>query len=104
MAMVDKWLFASPEPSDRVIQRDVIITEIAPVLGYSGQITDHLCGAKPILAAYVRHGASGINRWPKRSSRRYGRDVIRSAAVIGGGYDIDDDLIHGYGGHPPAAD
>jgi Xaa-Pro aminopeptidase len=100
-------------PSDRVIQRgDVIITEIsASYWGYSGQIHRPIfVGAEPTptwqrmfdtaLTAYecmaetIRPGATE-------------RDVIRAAAVIGErGYEIYDDLIHGYGVdiHPPLID
>jgi Xaa-Pro aminopeptidase len=90
----------------------VIITEIsASYWGYSGQIHRPIfVGAEPTptwqrmfdtaLVAYkrmaetIRPGATE-------------RDVIRAAAVIGEhGYEIYDDLIHGYGVdiHPPLID
>ncbi len=100
-------------PSDRVIQKgDVIITEIsASYWGYSGQIHRPLfVGAEPTpawqtmfetartayeqIAATIRPGATE-------------RDIIKAAAVIGeNGYEIYDDLIHGYGVdiHPPLID
>lgn len=100
-------------PSDRVIQKgDVIITEIsASYWGYSGQIHRPIfVGAEPMpawqrmfdtaLAAYqrvaqaIRPGATEC-------------DVIRAASIIGeNGYEIYDDLIHGYGVdiHPPLID
>ncbi|MGZ5298153.1 MAG: M24 family metallopeptidase [Actinomycetota bacterium] len=100
-------------PSDRVIEEgDVIITEIsASYWGYSGQIHRPVfVGRDPTpewqrmfdtaLAAY-RRMAEAIR--PGASER----DVIRAASVIGEeGYDIYDDLIHGYGVdiHPPVID
>lgn len=100
-------------PSDRVIQKgDVIITEIsASYWGYSGQIHRPIfVGAEPTpawqamfetaltayeqIAAAIRPGATE-------------GDVIKAAAVIGeNGYEIYDDLIHGYGVdiHPPLID
>ncbi len=103
----------SQNPSDRVIQKgDVIITEIsASYWGYSGQIHRPIfVGADPTppwqrlfdtaleayngIAAAMRPGASE-------------RDIIRAASVIGErGYQIYDDLIHGYGVdiHPPLID
>lgn len=100
-------------PSDRLIQRgDVIITEIsASYWGYSGQIH------RPIFV-----GATLTPEWQRLfdvAHRAYGRmadvirpgaterDVIRAASIIGEqGYDIYDDLIHGYGVdiHPPLID
>lgn len=100
-------------PSDRVIQRgDVIITEIsASFWGYSGQIHRPIfVGAEPTpewqhmfdtaLAAYER--IAEVIR-PEATER----DVIKAASVIGeNGYEIYDDLIHGYGVdiHPPLID
>ena len=100
-------------PSDRIIQKgDVIITEIsASYWGYSGQIHRPIfVGADPTqewrrmfdtaleaynnIAAAMRPGATE-------------RDIIRAASVIGErGYQIYDDLIHGYGVdiHPPLID
>jgi Xaa-Pro aminopeptidase len=114
MAMGDpNGCLPSQNPSDRVIQKgDVIITEIsASYWGYSGQIHRPIfVGADPTpdwrrmfdtaLEAYnniadaMRPGASE-------------RDIIRASAVIGErGYEIYDDLIHGYGVdiHPPLID
>jgi Xaa-Pro aminopeptidase len=100
-------------PSDRVIQEgDVIITEIsASYWGYSGQIHRPIfIGAGPTpkwqqlfdtaleayerIAEVIRPGATE-------------RDVVKAASVIGeSGYEIYDDLIHGYGVdiHPPLID
>jgi Xaa-Pro aminopeptidase len=114
MAMDDpNGCLPAQNPSQRVIQKgDVIITEIsASYWGYSGQIHRPIfVGAEPApawqrmfdtaLAAYqriaqvIRPGATE-------------RDVIRAASVIGeNGYEIYDDLIHGYGVdiHPPLID
>ncbi|MBE7555800.1 MAG: aminopeptidase P family protein [Anaerolineales bacterium] len=114
MAMNDpNGCLPAQNPSDRVIQKgDVIITEIsASYWGYSGQIHRPIfVGAEPTpvwqrmfdtaLTAYqrmaqvIRPGATEA-------------DVIRAAAVIGeNGYEIYDDLIHGYGVdiHPPLID
>ncbi len=87
----------------RISEGDVIITEIsASYWGYSGQIHRPLfVGAEPTrewlemfetaldayqrIVAAIRPGASE-------------RDVIQAASVIGErGYEIYDDLIHGYG-------
>ena len=100
-------------PSDRTIREgDVIITEIsASYWGYSGQIHRPIfVGREPApdwqrmfdaaLAAYraiaraIRPGASE-------------GDTVRAGSVIGErGYEIYDDLIHGYGVdiHPPLVD
>ena len=100
-------------PSGRRIEEgDVIITEIsASYWGYSGQIHrpvfvrsdptptwqrmfDTALDAYTGMAAAIRPGASE-------------RDVIRAASVIGErGYDIYDDLVHGYGVdiQPPVID
>jgi Xaa-Pro aminopeptidase len=101
------------DPSDRTIETgDVIITEIsASYWGYSGQIHRPIfVGTEPTepwqrmfdtareaydaMADAIRPGATEA-------------DVIRAASVIGErGYDIYDDLIHGYGVdiHPPVID
>ena len=114
MAMADpNGCLPAQNPSNRLIQRgDVIITEIsASYWGYSGQIHRPIfVGTEPTptwqcmfdtaLEAYNRM-AETIR--PDATER----DVIRSAAVIGeNGYDIYDDLIHGYGVdiHPPLID
>ena len=100
-------------PSDRTIREgDVIITEIsASYWGYTGQIHRPVfVGREPTsewqrmfdvaldayrgMADVIHHGATEA-------------DVIRAASVIGErGYDIYDDLIHGYGVdiHPPVID
>lgn len=100
-------------PSDRAIEPgDVIITEIsASYWGYSGQIHrpifvradptpvwqamfDTALDAYRAIADAMRPGACEA-------------DVIRAGSVIGErGYDIYDDLIHGYGVdiHPPVID
>jgi Xaa-Pro aminopeptidase len=100
-------------PSDRILSEgDVIITEIsASYWGYSGQIHrpvfvgrdptpewqrmfDTALEAYRAMAAAIRPGATEA-------------DVIRAASVIGErGYDVYDDLIHGYGVdiHPPVID
>lgn len=114
MAMDDpNGCLPAQNPSNRVIRRgDVIITEIsASYWGYSGQIHRPLfVGADPTpawqrmfdvalqaydrIAAVIKPGATE-------------GDVIRAAACIGeNGYDIYDDLIHGYGVdiHPPLID
>ena len=100
-------------PSDRRIERgDVIITEIsASWWGYSGQIH------RPVFV-----GADPTERWRRMfdaAHEAYLRmaaairpgahegDVVRAASVLGErGYDIYDDLIHGYGVdiHPPLID
>lgn len=114
MAMDDpNGCLPAQNPSDRIIQKgDVIITEIsASYWGYSGQIHRPIfIGSDPTsewqrlfdtaLAAYeriadtIRPGATE-------------RDVIKAASIIGEhGYDIYDELIHGYGVdiHPPLID
>jgi Xaa-Pro aminopeptidase len=114
MAMDDpNGCLPSQNPSDRTIKKgDVIITEIsASYWGYSGQIHRPIfVGTEPTpdwqamfdtaLTAY-EHIAAAIK--PGATER----DVIKAAAVIGeNGYDIYDDLIHGYGVdiHPPLID
>lgn len=114
MAMDDpNGCLPAQNPSDRVIKKgDVIITEIsASYWGYSGQIHRPIfVGTEPApnwqamfdtaLTAYERIAAA-----IKPGATE--RDVIKAAAVIGeNGYDIYDDLIHGYGVdiHPPLID
>ena len=103
----------SQNPSNRTIQKgDVIITEIsASYWGYTGQIHRPIfVGVDPTpewqalfdvaLEAYQR--VSQVIR-PGASEG----DVIREASIIGEhGYEIYDDLIHGYGVdiHPPIID
>lgn len=100
-------------PSGRVIRRgDVIITEIsASYWGYSGQIHRPIfVGADP-TPAWARMFETALEAY-RRIARaiRPGateRDAIRAAAVIGErGYEIYDDLLHGYGVdiHPPLID
>ncbi len=91
-------------PSDRIIERgDVIITEIsASYWGYSGQIHRPLfVGAEP-TAAWQRLFDAALRAYQRISEalrpRATERDVIRAASVIGEmGYEIYDELIHGYG-------
>ena len=103
----------SQNPSNRTIQKgDVIITEIsASYWGYSGQIhRPFFIGADPTpeweglfeAALLAYHRVSQVIR-PGACEA----DVIRAASVIGErGYQIYDDLIHGYGVdiHPPIID
>jgi Xaa-Pro aminopeptidase len=114
MAMADpNGCLPAQNPSNRVIQRgEVIITEIsASYWGYSGQIHRPIfVGAKP-TPAWQRMFDTALEAYNRMAETiRPGateRDVIRSAAVIGeNGYDIYDDLIHGYGVdiHPPLID
>lgn len=101
------------DPSRRKIERgDVIITEIsASHWGYSGQIHRPLfVGAEPTEkwkrlfdTALDAYRAIGVAIRPGATEA----DAIRAAAVIGErGYQIYDDLIHGYGVdiHPPLID
>jgi Xaa-Pro dipeptidase len=100
-------------PSDRVIKEgDVIITEIsASYWGYSGQIHRPIfVGAEP-TAVWQRLFDTALTSYERMAETiRPGateRDVIKAASIIGeNGYDIYDDLIHGYGVdiHPPLID
>jgi Xaa-Pro aminopeptidase len=100
-------------PSKRVVQKgDVIITEIsASYWGYSGQIHRPIfVGAEP-TPAWQRMFDTALTAYRRMAQViRPGateRDVIRAASVIGeNGYEIYDDLIHGYGVdiHPPLID
>lgn len=100
-------------PSDRKIEKgDVIITEIsASYWGYSGQIHRPIfVGAEP-TPAWQRMFDTALDAYRAMADAiRPGAnesDVIRAASVIGErGYDIYDDLIHGYGVdiHPPVID
>jgi Xaa-Pro aminopeptidase len=100
-------------PSDRVIQKgDVIITEIsASYWGYSGQIHRPIfVGADP-TPAWQRMFDTALQAYDRMAdAMRPGateRDIIHAGAIIGEcGYQIYDDLIHGYGVdiHPPLID
>ncbi|HXV42933.1 MAG TPA: Xaa-Pro peptidase family protein [Anaerolineae bacterium] len=114
MAMEDpNGCLPAQNPSDRVIQRgDVVITEIsASYWGYSGQIHRPIfVGAEP-TPTWQRMFETALVAYKRMAETiRPGateRDVIRAAAVIGEqGYEIYDDLIHGYGVdiHPPLID
>lgn len=114
MAMDDpNGCLPAQNPSDRRIQTgDVIITEIsASYWGYSGQIHRPIfVGADPTPewqrlfdTALKAYNAMANALRPGASER----DIIRAASVIGErGYQIYDDLIHGYGVdiHPPLID
>lgn len=99
--------------SDRVIREgDVIITEIsASYWGYSGQIHRPIfVGAEP-TAEWQRLFDTALMAYERIAlAIRPGateRDVIQASSIIGeNGYDIYDDLIHGYGVdiHPPLID
>ena len=100
-------------PSDRTIREgDVIITEIsASYWGYSGQIHRPIfVGADPTPAWRAMFDAALLAYERMAEAIRPGAceaDVIRAASVIGErGYDVYDDLIHGYGVdiHPPVID
>jgi Xaa-Pro dipeptidase len=100
-------------PSDRTIRMgDVIITEIsASYWGYSGQIHRPVfVGRGPTPAWQRLFDAAHDSYRGMADAIRPGAteaDVIRAASVIGErGYDIYDDLIHGYGVdiHPPVID
>lgn len=101
------------DPSDRRIERgDVIITEIsASYWGYSGQIHRPIFVAADPTDAWQRMFDTALDAYRAMADAiRPGAteaDVIRAASVIGErGYDIYDDLIHGYGVdiHPPVID
>lgn len=100
-------------PTGRTIEKgDVIITEIsASYWGYSGQIHRPIfVGAEPTGPWQKMFDAARTAYDRIAASIRPGaveRDVIRAASVIGeSGYNIYDDLIHGYGVdiHPPLVD
>jgi Xaa-Pro dipeptidase len=114
MAMDDpSGCLPAQNPSDRVIREgDVIITEIsASYWGYSGQIHRPIfVGAEP-TAEWQKMFDTALSAYERMAEAiRSGateRDVIRAASIIGeNGYDIYDDLIHGYGVdiHPPLID
>ncbi|HYY03487.1 MAG TPA: Xaa-Pro peptidase family protein [Gaiellaceae bacterium] len=103
----------SQNPSGRRLRRgDVVITELSASFdGYSGQIhrpvfvqaepTDAWLRLFDVAARAYERIVDGL-----RSGSTEG-DVIRNAAIIGdAGYEIFDDLIHGYGTdiHPPLVD
>jgi Xaa-Pro aminopeptidase len=100
-------------PSDRTIEEgDVIITEIsASYWGYSGQIHRPIFVRREPTAEWQRMFDTALEAYRGMSAAmRPGAtesDVIRAASVIGElGYDIYDDLVHGYGVdiHPPVID
>jgi len=100
-------------PSDRrLAEGDVIITEIsASWWGYSGQIHRPVfIGREPTAAWQAMFDAAREAYDRIAEAIRPGAcegDVIRAASVLGErGYDIYDDLIHGYGVdiHPPLVD
>jgi len=103
----------SQNPSARRLERgDAIITELSASLdGYSGQIHRPVfVGAEP-TADWARMFDVAKQAYERISAgMRAGStegDAIRNAAVIGeAGYEIYDDLIHGYGTdiHPPLVD
>ena len=101
------------DPSDRRIETgDVIITEIsASYWGYSGQIHRPIfVGTEPTepwqrMFDTAREAYDAMTDAIRPGATE--ADVIRVASVIGErGYDIYDDLIHGYGVdiHPPVID
>lgn len=100
-------------PSDRVIDEgDVIITEIsASYWGYSGQIHRPVFVGREPTPEWRRMFDAALDAYVRMAEViRPGsteRDVVRAASVIGErGYDVYDDLIHGYGVdiHPPVID
>jgi Xaa-Pro aminopeptidase len=100
-------------PSDRRIRAgDVIITEIsASYWGYSGQIHRPVFVGRDPTPAWQRMFDAALDAYRGMADAiRPGAteaDVIRAASVIGErGYDVYDDLIHGYGVdiHPPVID
>jgi Xaa-Pro aminopeptidase len=100
-------------PSGRTIRAgDVVITEIsASYWGYSGQIHRPVFVAREPTPAWQRMFDAALEAYRRiAEAMRSGAseaDVIRAASVIGErGYDIYDDLIHGYGVdiHPPVID
>lgn len=100
-------------PSDRTIRAgDVIITEIsASYWGYSGQIHRPVFVGREPTPAWQRMFDAALDAYRGMADAiRPGAteaDVIRAASVIGErGYDVYDDLIHGYGVdiHPPVID
>jgi len=91
-------------PSDRTIRAgDVIITEIsASYWGYSGQIHRPVFVGREPTPAWQRMFDAALDAYRGMADAiRPGAteaDVIRAASVIGErGYDVYDDLIHGYG-------
>jgi Xaa-Pro aminopeptidase len=100
-------------PSDRKIEEgDVIITEIsASYWGYSGQIHRPIFVGREPAPEWHRMFDTALEAYRRMAEvLRPGAteaDVIRAASVIGErGYDIYDDLVHGYGVdiHPPVID
>jgi Xaa-Pro aminopeptidase len=90
----------------------VIITEIsASYWGYSGQIHRPVFVGREPAAAWRRMFDAALEAYRRMAAAmRAGAtegDVVRAASVIGErGYDIYDDLVHGYGVdiHPPVID
>ena len=91
-------------PSNRIIQEgDVIITEISvSYWGYTGQIHRPLfVGSEPSaewqrMFDAAREAYEGIREVLRPEATE--RDVIRAGSIIGEmGYEIYDELIHGYG-------
>jgi Xaa-Pro aminopeptidase len=103
----------SQNPSARRLrQGDVVITELSASLdGYSGQIHRPVFVRAEPTDAWLRMFDVAARAYDQivhvlRGGATEG-DVIRAAAVIGdAGYEIYDDLIHGYGTdiHPPLVD
>jgi Xaa-Pro aminopeptidase len=100
-------------PSGRIIEEgDVIITEIsASYWGYSGQIHRPIFVRREPTPAWQRMFDTALEAYRGMADAiRPGateRDVVRAASVIGErGYDVYDDLVHGYGVdiHPPVID
>lgn len=100
-------------PSGRIIEEgDVIITEIsASYWGYSGQIHRPVFVRREPTPEWQRMFDTALEAYGRiAEALRPGateRDAIAAASVIGErGYDIYDDLIHGYGVdiHPPVID
>lgn len=99
--------------SGRVIQKgDVIILEIsASYWGYSGQVHRPIAVGMAPIPEWQRMFQAGVKAFDRMCAViRPGAteaDVIRAASVLGeNGYQIYDDLIHGYGVdiHPPLID
>jgi Xaa-Pro aminopeptidase len=103
----------SQNPSSRRLEHgDVVITEFSASLhGYSGQIHRPVfVGAEP-TEPWLHMFDVAKDAYERISSGMHAGstegDAIRNAAVIGdAGYEIYDDLIHGYGTdiHPPLVD
>jgi Xaa-Pro dipeptidase len=103
----------SQNPSSRRLERgDVVITEFSASLdGYSGQIHRPVFVAAEPSQPWLRMFDVARDAYERITSGMHAGstegDAIRNAAVIGdAGYEIYDDLIHGYGTdiHPPLVD